>query len=79
VRARLWTMKEAVLKLSGDGLSVDPRELSVRWSAAGASALLSWSTATLDPAQVRFVPFEAGPGLVGTLAVLGGTPRVTVF
>ncbi|WP_159433875.1 4'-phosphopantetheinyl transferase family protein [Cryobacterium flavum] len=70
-RAALWTTKEALLKLSGEGLTVDPREVTVALGPGGASALLSWPTATLDLSRVHVVGFDAGPGLVGTLALLG--------
>ncbi|TFD10343.1 4'-phosphopantetheinyl transferase superfamily protein [Cryobacterium sp. TMT1-66-1] len=82
-RAALWTTKEALLKLSGEGLTVDPREVTVALgpggasvereasARAGGSALLSWPTATLDLSRVHVVGFHAGPGLVGTLALLG--------
>ena len=80
LRARLWTCKEAVLKLSGDGLTVDPREVTVGLGEAGASAVVAWTTATLDLAQVQVVGFDAGPGLVGTAAVLGPrAPSLVVF
>lgn len=79
-RARLWTTKEALLKLSGDGLTVDPREVTVGWSSGGASVLLDWPTATLNLTRVHLVNFSAGAGLVGTLAVLGShAPQVAVL
>ncbi len=78
-RASAWTSKEAVLKLSGEGLTVDPRELTVASTQAGASVLLSWPGATLDLGQVHLASFDAGPGLVGTLAVLGAqAPRIVL-
>ena len=73
-RAGLWTAKEALLKLSGEGLTVDPRGLTVGWDGAGAWALWDWPTTTLDLVQVHLEGFDAGPGLVGTLASLGTTP-----
>ncbi|MDJ0377085.1 4'-phosphopantetheinyl transferase superfamily protein [Cryobacterium sp. PH31-L1] len=79
-RAVLWTTKEALLKLSGEGLTVDPRELTVGLVPGGASALQSWPTATLDLAQVHVAGFDVGLGLVGTLAVLGpSAPSVSVL
>jgi 4'-phosphopantetheinyl transferase len=81
VRATLWTAKETVLKLFGAGLTVDPRELTVAWrSQPSASAqpqptptLLSWPSATFDLSQVHLTSFDAGPGLVGSVAGLGPT------
>ncbi|TFB93835.1 4'-phosphopantetheinyl transferase superfamily protein [Cryobacterium luteum] len=108
-RAIHWTAKEALLKLSGEGLTVDPRELTVGFDSgatgsgagvgteagadagvgtgggaetrvgggagvgAGASVLLGWPGATLDLGQVYMANFDAGPGLVGTVAVLSST------
>lgn len=72
-RATHWTAKEAVLKLSGEGLRVDPREVTVGFGAGGASVLLGWPTATLDLTRVHLANFDAGPGLVGTVAVLSPT------
>ena len=78
-RASLWTSKEAALKLSGEGLNVDPRKLTVARTEAGASVLRSWPGATLELGQVHLASFEAGPGLVGTLAVLGAhAPRIAL-
>ena len=79
-RALLWTTKEALLKLSGDGLTVNPREVTVGWNRSGASVLLHWPTATLDLTRVHLANFSAGAGLVGSLAVLGSrAPQVTVL
>jgi 4'-phosphopantetheinyl transferase len=78
-RATLWTSKEALLKLSGEGLTVDPREVTVGLNAEGASVLLAWPGTTFDLAQVHLVGFDAGPGMVGTIAVLSArTPCVLV-
>ncbi|WP_158251218.1 4'-phosphopantetheinyl transferase superfamily protein [Cryobacterium sp. Y11] len=80
VRAMLWTSKEAVLKLSGEGLTVDPRELSVGWDEGGASVVLTWPSASIDVSQVHLASFDAAPGLVGTVAVLGPTaPRIELL
>ncbi|TDW29424.1 4'-phosphopantetheinyl transferase family protein [Cryobacterium psychrophilum] len=67
-RAVLWTRKEAILKLTGDGLRVDPRELNP--SVAGLTPL-SWPGARVDMTHVRLTPITLGhAGLVGTLAHL---------
>ena len=79
VRAGLWTAKESVLKLSGSGLTVDPRELSVAGRGGAASALLSWPGSSLDLSQVHLTSFDAGPGLVGTVATLGPKARQIVL
>ncbi|MDJ0338286.1 4'-phosphopantetheinyl transferase superfamily protein [Cryobacterium sp. PH31-O1] len=78
-RAFLWTSKEAALKLSGEGLAVDPRELTVALAQEGASTRLSWPGAALDVDRVHLAGFDAGPGLVGMLAVLGAQgPRIVL-
>jgi len=80
VRAGFWTAKEAVLKLSGDGLTVDPRELTVAWAEEGASVLLSWPGSSLNLSEVHLASFDAGPGLIGTVAALGlKAPRIVLL
>lgn len=67
-RAVFWTRKEAVLKLNGVGLRVDP--LHVGTSLTG-NRLLSWPGSLPDMAMVRLMPVDLGrAGLVGTLAHL---------
>lgn len=67
LRAVLWTSKEALLKLSGDGLRTDPRLLRV----SGARRLLAWpaSAPRLDGAVLRRL--DTPPGYAGTLAISG--------
>ncbi|MCO6010647.1 4'-phosphopantetheinyl transferase superfamily protein [Actinoallomurus purpureus] len=65
-----WTRKEAVLKTTGDGLSVAPRTLTV--SAPGRPpALLSWP----DGPHVHLYDLRPGPG---HLACLGSLAPVRV-
>lgn len=74
-RTRLWTIKEAVLKLTGDGLNVDPRDLAV----GSNGTLEAWPNAPFALPRLQLLVFDAGPGLVGTVAVLADTPvRVTL-
>jgi len=74
-RTRRWTVKEAVLKLTGEGLNVDPRDLVV-----GANGTLeSWPGAPFPLSCLRLIEFGAGPGLVGTVAAVSAEPvRLTV-
>jgi 4'-phosphopantetheinyl transferase len=67
LRAVLWTSKEALLKLSGDGLRTDPRLLRV----TGARRLLAWpaSAPRLDGAVLSRL--DTPPGYAGTLAISG--------
>ncbi|TFD48379.1 4'-phosphopantetheinyl transferase superfamily protein, partial [Cryobacterium frigoriphilum] len=69
-RTRLWTIKEAVLKLTGDGLNVDPRDLSV----SSTGTLIAWPNAPFALPRLRLLAFDPGRGLVGTVAVLADTP-----
>ena len=69
-RTRLWTIKEAVLKLTGDGLNVDPRELSV----GSTGALEAWPNAPFALPRLQLRQVDAGVGLLGTVAVLGDAP-----
>jgi len=67
LRAALWTSKEALLKLTGDGLRTDPRLLRV----SGARRLLAWpaSAPRLDAAVLTRL--DTPPGYAGTLAISG--------
>lgn len=63
---RHWTAKEAYLKGLGWGIRIDPREVEVRLTSSGPKLMGEkpggWRLAYLDPR----------PGLVGTVATLGG-------
>ncbi|MFV2101584.1 4'-phosphopantetheinyl transferase family protein [Micromonospora sp. LOL_024] len=67
---RYWTRKEALLKATGDGLTVDPAKLTVTGPDQPA-ALLSWD-ATPAPAGPPHLSDLAAPvGYDGALATLG--------
>ena len=67
-RARAWTRKEAYLKATGQGLSVDPRTVDVRAPAMSG----------MTPAQLYDVPVPSG--FACAAAVLGtARPRLTVL
>ncbi|TFC84302.1 4'-phosphopantetheinyl transferase superfamily protein [Cryobacterium sp. TMT1-21] len=77
-RAALWTAKEAILKCTGDGLRVDPRDLTVTLTAAAptgaatdaaAPHLAAWPGAGFPLDTMRLARFDPGPGLAGTVAV----------
>ncbi|TFC77986.1 4'-phosphopantetheinyl transferase superfamily protein [Cryobacterium cheniae] len=86
-RARLWTAKEAVLKCTGDGLRVDPRDLAVSLPGRrglGTPRLDAWRGTRVPVDAIRLRGIDPGPGLVGTVAVLAegglaaGGPTVCV-
>jgi 4'-phosphopantetheinyl transferase len=76
----LWTTKEAVLKATGLGLRVDPRDLTVALDrtpgpgtgpAPGAGRrLVSWWAAPVPVAEIQVLSVAAPPGSVITVAVL---------
>lgn len=67
-RAVFWTRKEALLKLTGDGLRVDPRELTASlWE----SAPLLWPRAPLDMTTVQISPVHIDPVRVGDATLVG--------
>ncbi|MET4582448.1 4'-phosphopantetheinyl transferase [Conyzicola nivalis] len=67
LRAVLWTSKEALLKLCGDGLRTDPRLLRV----SGARRLLAWPASAPRLHGAGLTRLDTPPGYVGTLAVSG--------
>ncbi len=75
LRTAMWTAKEAVLKATGDGLRVDPRELEVAFAgrmrgAPPRPALVGWPGSPVPVGSFQLSALDAGPGLVGTIAVI---------
>ncbi|MDY7528800.1 MULTISPECIES: 4'-phosphopantetheinyl transferase family protein [unclassified Cryobacterium] len=72
--AGIWCAKEAILKSTGDGLRVDPRDLTLAPAptAGFGPALASWPGAGVALAGILLASFDpgAGLGLVGRVAVL---------
>ena len=68
-RARSWTRKEAVLKATGDGLTVDPRAVGV------ADGVVRWAAA---PGPIALVDLVVPDGLAGAVAVLADRPLEVV-
>ena len=66
--ATTWVRKEALLKASGDGLSVDPRSVHLD-AADGLPVVVQWPRGLLRPDWV--VDLELGDGLVAALAGVG--------
>ena len=81
--ALAWVRAEAVLKATGDGLAVDPRDLQIR-DGSGGPRLVGWRGRALP--DVHVVDLELDPELdgehVGALAVLvdpgAPAPRVVL-
>lgn len=74
--AGIWCAKEAILKSTGDGLRVDPRDLTLagRRAPGFGPALDSWPGAGVPLANILLASFDPGSGLglVGRVAVLTG-------
>ncbi|XVX19056.1 4'-phosphopantetheinyl transferase family protein [Actinomycetota bacterium] len=71
-RARTWARKEAVLKATGHGLSIDPPAIQVSGPDEPA-ALLSWAAGVPSPGPVQLLDYEVDAGQhVSCLAVLTG-------
>jgi 4'-phosphopantetheinyl transferase len=67
LRAVFWTSKEALLKLTGDGLRTDPGLLRV----SGTRRLLAWPPSTPLLGAAVLIRLETPPGYAGTLAISG--------
>jgi 4'-phosphopantetheinyl transferase len=74
----LWTVKEAVLKATGNGLNVDPATLEVGILDDGQPMLRSSPRDLLRTGALRIVSFELEPGVLGTIVLLGIHPAATV-
>lgn len=69
----IWARKEAVLKATGDGLSVEPA--SVQVSAPDLAAAVLTFAGGPDPAAVQLTDLAPGAGHVGALALLTDLPH----
>ncbi|MEV6683050.1 4'-phosphopantetheinyl transferase superfamily protein [Streptomyces erythrochromogenes] len=74
--ARYWTRKEALLKATGDGLTVPPELLHVTAPDAP-PRLLSWSGPERPRLPLHLYDLDAGPGHLATLAAFGAPVRLT--
>jgi 4'-phosphopantetheinyl transferase len=66
---KIWTAKEASLKLSGTGLVVDPRSVECRMGKSG-SVFVEWRDGSFGPCRV--IPVPAGKDFIASLAVMPG-------
>ncbi|MGZ4470432.1 MAG: 4'-phosphopantetheinyl transferase family protein [Nocardioidaceae bacterium] len=72
--ATTWVRKEALLKATGHGLSVDLRDIRVS-APDRRPALLDWRAPGRPGTPVWMSDVGLGPGLVGCVAQLGGAPQ----
>ncbi|WP_418959163.1 4'-phosphopantetheinyl transferase family protein [Streptomyces tritici] len=72
---RYWARKEAVLKATGDGLSVDPALLTVS-APDEPAALLAWAERAQPHLPVRLYDVPAPGDCLAAVAVLGDECRV---
>ncbi|MEO8659883.1 MAG: 4'-phosphopantetheinyl transferase superfamily protein [Bryobacteraceae bacterium] len=76
---RCWTRKEAVMKATGRGLSLDPRDLDVPVEPGEALSLLASRDAAAQPAGDWWLSdVEAGAGFVAAIAVFKSKPSVSL-
>jgi 4'-phosphopantetheinyl transferase len=71
---RYWTRKEALLKATGDGLSVSPERISVT-APTDAPALLDWADPRRPLGLVHLYDLEPASGYCAALAALGSSLR----
>lgn len=68
--ARYWTRKEAILKATGHGLSVEPTRLAVSAPTRPAS-LVSWTGPARPTQPVHLYDLDVEAGYVASLATIG--------
>jgi 4'-phosphopantetheinyl transferase len=69
-RTRMWVQKEAVLKATGDGLSMDPRQVIVS-PPPQPPRLVAWRDGSVDPSLVHLTELALGSGYAACAALLG--------
>jgi 4'-phosphopantetheinyl transferase len=73
---QLWTLKEALLKAAGCGLSLDPREIRIRLDEALPPAIISASPVFTHATLHRLT---LSPGYAAALAVLAPVSTLSFF
>jgi 4'-phosphopantetheinyl transferase len=73
---QLWTLKEALLKSTGGGLSLDPRDIRIRLDESLNPELISAPPDFTNATLHRFTP---QPGYAGALAVLARVSDLSFF
>jgi 4'-phosphopantetheinyl transferase len=69
-RTQMWVRKEAVLKATGDGLAIDPRQVVVSPPSQPAR-LVAWRDGSVHPSGVHLTDLQLGSGYAGCAALLG--------
>jgi len=72
---QLWTLKEAMLKAAGSGLSLDPREIRIRLDAELNPEIIS----APDFAHASLHRFTLEPGYAAALAVLATVSSLSFY
>lgn len=70
-RATSWVRKESLLKATGDGLGVDPRDVRLG-EAADPPCLLGWAARPSLPGRLSMHDVDVGTDHVASVTVLGG-------
>ena len=73
---QLWTLKEALLKAVGGGLSLDPRDIRIRLDAALNPEIIS---APPDFTHATLHRFTLEPAFASALAVLACVSDIAFF
>lgn len=73
---RCWTLKEAFLKSTGEGLSRSLDSFAVRFNDIARTGLLRICNPSDDPAKWTLQSFEVRPGYIGALAIRATSVKV---
>ncbi|WP_167140644.1 4'-phosphopantetheinyl transferase superfamily protein [Diaminobutyricimonas sp. TR449] len=74
----LWTVKEAALKATGDGLNVDPASLAIELGDDERPTLSDGPDGLLRVGSPTITTFDPEPGVLAAIVLLGRHPAPTV-